>query len=185
MTPAERKDIGETYLKEHRRLLGFIKKRIPVSLDAEDILQDVFYQLTVGFNDIRSVRNITAWLYTVALNRITDLYRKKKPQNFSFNETSGKDDEGPLMLQDILPSLDSSPEDEILRDLIWERINEALEEMPPEQRDVFIMHEFEDRSFRDISEISGTGVNTLLSRKRYAILYLREKLKDIYSLLNT
>ncbi len=181
MTAAERKDIGETFKKEHKRLLGFIRKRVPVSFDAEDILQDVFYQLTIGFNDIRSVRNITAWLYRVALNRITDLYRKKKPSSFSYLDSAGMDEETPLMLQDILPSLDGTPEDEMMRDLIWESINEALDEMPDSQREVFLLHEFEDKSFKEIAEITGEVVNTLISRKRYAVLYLREKLKELYT----
>ncbi len=181
MTAAERKDIGDTFNKEHERLLGFIRKRVPVSFDAEDILQDVFYQLTIGFNDIRSVRNITAWLYRVALNRITDLYRKKKPSSFSYLDSAGMDEEMPLMLQDILPSLDGTPEDEMMRDLIWESINEALGEMPDSQREVFILHEFEDKSFKEIAEMTGEVVNTLISRKRYAVLYLREKLKELYT----
>ncbi len=180
MTAAEQKDIGETFNKEHKRLLGFIRKRIPVALDAEDILQDVFYQLTVGFNDIRSFGNVTAWLYRVASNKIADRYRKKKPDNFSFMETSGMDEEAALTLQDILPSLDGTPDEEMFREMIWERINEVLDIMPPEQREVFILHEFEDRSFKEISRMTGAGINTLLSRKRYAVLFLRDKLKDIY-----
>ncbi len=180
MTAADRKDIGDAFRKEHKRLLGYVRKRIPVSLDAEDIVQDVFYQLTLGFNDIRSVRSITAWLYRVASNRITDLYRKKKPVSFSYSDNAANDEEAPLMLQEVLPSLDGTPEDEMLRELIWERINDALDELPPLQRDVFILHEFEDKSFREISEMTGEGVNTLLSRKRYAVLFMRERLKDLY-----
>jgi RNA polymerase sigma factor (sigma-70 family) len=184
MTPTQRKDISETFSKERSRLLGFIRKRIPVSLDAEDILQDVFYQLTVGFNDIRSLGNVTAWLYRVASNRITDAYRKKRPDNFSDHMSSGKDEDDPLMLQDIIPSMEESPDNEMLRELIMDRIDSALDEMPPEQRDVFIFHEFEEKTFKEISEMTGTGINTLLSRKRYAVLFLREKLKDIYESLN-
>ncbi len=109
MTAAEQKDIGDAFEREHNRLLGFIRKRIPVSLDAEDILQDVFYQLTAGFNDIRSVGSITAWLYRTATNRITDFYRKKKPVNLGYRDPAGMDDELPVMLEDVLPSARWNP----------------------------------------------------------------------------
>ena len=183
MTLSEQEQIGNTFSKEQDRLLGFINRRVPNNYEAEDILQDVFYQLTVGFKELRTIENITSWLYKVAGNKIIDRFRKKKPDNFSeLNVTKGQD---VLNLEDILPSMGNSPDDELFRELIWGEIQSALDEMPKEQESVFTMHEFEGISFRKMSEITGDSMNTLLSRKRYAILFLREKLKPLYKLLNT
>jgi RNA polymerase sigma factor (sigma-70 family) len=125
-----------------------------------------------------------SWLFTVTRNRITDYYRKKKPESFSDKQVVSKDADGaPLMLEDILPALTRDPEDEMMRDMIWEAIDDALDEMPEEQRDVFIWNEFEDRSFKEISSATGEGINTLLSRKRYAILFLRKRLQELYNQL--
>jgi len=183
MSPKESEKIGTVYKDERSRLLGYIRNRIPDKVEAEDILQDVFFQLTVGFSDIRRIETITAWLYKVADNRITDLFRKKKPVRMSYNDNAKDDDEGPLTLEEILPSLGSAPEDEEIKELIWDAIEETLSELPPEQRDVFIANEFEDLSFNEISKKTGVGVNTLISRKRYAVLALREKLNELYNLL--
>jgi RNA polymerase sigma factor (sigma-70 family) len=183
MSPKESEKIGTVYKDERSRLLGYIRNRIPDKVEAEDILQDVFYQLTVGFNDIRRIETITAWLYKVADNRITDLFRKKKPVRINYNDNVKDDDEGPLTLEEILPSLGSAPEDEDIKELIWDAIDETLSKLPPEQRDVFIANEFEDLSFNEISKKTGVGVNTLISRKRYAVLALREKLNELYNLL--
>ncbi len=183
MSPKESEKIGAVYTDERKRLLGYIKNRIPDRLEAEDILQDVFYQLTIGFRDISRIRNLTAWLYKVADNRITDLFRKKRPVSISYNENIKNDDEGPLSLEEILPSLGSAPEDNEIKDLIWEAIEDTLSELPEEQRSVFVANEFEDLSFKDISEKTGTGINTLISRKRYAVLALRERLNELYKLL--
>ena len=183
MSPKESEKIGAVYKDERSRLLGYIRNRIPDKVEAEDILQDVFYQLTVGFRDIRRIEALTAWLYKVADNRITDLFRKKKPVSINYSDNAMDDDEGPLTLEEILPSLGSSPGDEEIKELIWEAIEETLSEIPKEQRDVFVATEFEDKSFKEISEISGIGVNTLLSRKRYAVLALRERLNELYNLL--
>jgi RNA polymerase sigma factor (sigma-70 family) len=183
MSPKESEKIGSVYKDERKRLLGYIRNRIPDSVEAEDILQDVFYQLTVGFNDIRRIETLTAWLYKVADNKITDLFRKKKPVTMSYHDNAKDDEDGPLTLEEILPSLGSAPEDEEIKDLIWETIEETLAQLPEEQKDVFIANEFEDMSFREISEKTGIGVNTLISRKRYAVLALREKLGELYKLL--
>ncbi|MCF8381722.1 MAG: sigma-70 family RNA polymerase sigma factor [Bacteroidales bacterium] len=183
MTSSERKQIGDAFSKEKQGLLGFIKKRVTNHYEAEDILQDVFYQLTVGFSDLRSMENISSWLYRVAGNRIIDKFRKKRPESFS-RLNSAEKGEIPK-LEDILPSLENSPDEELFREMIWEEIQRALDEMPAEQEKVFIMHEFEDLSFKEMSVLTGDSVNTLLSRKRYAILFLREKLKPLYNLLNT
>jgi len=182
MSPKESEKITAAYNNERKRLLGYIRTRIPDRMEAEDILQDVFYQLTVGFNDIRRIENLTAWLYRVTNNRITDLFRKKRPVTLSYNENTAEDDEGPLTLEEILPSVGTNPGDEELKEMIWETIEETLSELPEEQRNVFIQNEFEDLSFKEISEITGTGVNTLISRKRYAVLALRERLDELYKL---
>jgi RNA polymerase sigma factor (sigma-70 family) len=184
MTAEESRYISEVATREKGRLLGFIRQQVRSDEDAEDILQDVLYQFTRGFEDIRSTERITSWLFTVTRNRITDYYRKKKPDSFSDKQVISKEEDGaPLMLEDILPALTRDPEDEMMRDMIWEEIDSALDEMPEEQRDVFIWNEFEDRSFKEISAATGEGINTLLSRKRYAILFLRKKLKELYNQL--
>jgi RNA polymerase sigma factor (sigma-70 family) len=183
MSPKESEQIGAVYKDERKRLLGYIRNRVPDKVEAEDILQDVFYQLTVGFRDIRRIETLTAWLYKVADNRITDLFRKKKPVNINYRENTKADDEGPLTLEEILPSLGSTPEDEELKELIWEAIEDTLSELPEEQSYVFTANEFEDMSFKEISEKTGIGINTLISRKRYAVLALRENLNELYNLL--
>lgn len=184
MTAEESRTIEQITMRESGRLLNYISKQIGSREDAEDILQEVFYQLLKGFSDIRSTERMTSWLFTVARNKITDYFRKKKPVPISETRATGKEEDGvPLMLDEILPSLSRDPEDEMMREWIWDAINQALDEMPEEQRQVFIWNEFEDRSFREISEMTGTGVNTLLSRKRYAILFLRRKLNEIYNQL--
>jgi RNA polymerase sigma factor (sigma-70 family) len=183
MSPKESEKIGAVYIDERKRLLGYIRNRVPDRVEAEDILQDVFYQLTIGFSDIRRIETLTAWLYKVADNRITDLFRKKKPVRIAYSESAKEDDDGPLSLEEILPSLGSTPEDEEIKELIWETIEETLAELPEEQRDVFVKNEFEDMSFKEISEETGIGINTLISRKRYAVLALRQKLRELYNLL--
>jgi RNA polymerase sigma factor (sigma-70 family) len=184
MTAEESRYISEVATSEKGRLLGFIRKRIRNMEDAEDILQDVLYQFLRGFDDIRSTERITSWLFTVARNRITDYYRKKRPEPFTEKQAVGRQEDGtPLMLEDILPALTRDPEDEMMRDMIWDAIDRALDEMPEAQRNVFIWNEFEDRSFKEIAAQTGEGINTLLSRKRYAILFLRNKLKELYNQL--
>jgi RNA polymerase sigma factor (sigma-70 family) len=183
MSPNESEKIGAVYNGERKRLLGYIKNRIPVRVEAEDILQDVFYQLTVGLRDIKRIESLTAWLYKVADNRITDHYRKKVPERVSYRGNAGEDEDGMLSLEEILPSLGSTPGDEEIKEMIWETIEDTLSELPKEQSSVFIATEFEDRSFKEISESTGTGVNTLISRKRYAVLALRERLNELYELL--
>lgn len=183
MSPKESDKIGTVYKDERKRLLGYIRNRVPDRVEAEDILQDVFYQLTLGFQDIRRIENLTAWIYKVADNRITDLFRRKKPVLISYSENTKDDEEGPLTLEEILPSLGTTPEDDEIKELIWEAIEEILSELPEEQRSVFVSNEFDGMSFKEISEKTGTGVNTLISRKRYAVLALRERLNELYKLL--
>jgi RNA polymerase sigma factor (sigma-70 family) len=183
MSPKESENIGNVYRHERNRLLGYIRKRTPNTIEAEDILQDVFYQLTVGFRDIRRIENLTSWIYTVADNRIIDFFRRRKTQSISYSSKVKDDEEGPLSLEDILPSLGPAPEDDEIRDMIWKTIEKTLAELPEEQRSVFIANEFEDLSFKEISKKTGVLINTLISRKRYAVLALRENLKELYKLL--
>jgi len=181
MTAEDKIRIEKLVAEEQGRLLGFIRKRVDHEEDARDIAQDVYYQLTAGFDDIRSVASLSSWLFTVARNRITDYFRKSKPELLSDKVVSGTDGEGaPLMMEDILPALTRSPEDEYMRGVIWETIEACLQRLPDAQREVFVMNEFEDLSFKEISELTGEGINTLLSRKRYAVTYLRGQLLELY-----
>lgn len=172
-----------TFLKEKDKLLGFIRNRVSSSEEAEDILQDVFYQFVAGFETIESLDRVTSWLYSVARNKIIDRYRRDaaRPKKTDFELVTGKDDDAPLTLQDILPDLDSSPESTLLREAIWDEITDALEELPADQREIFIQNEIEEKSFREIAEETGVSINTLLSRKRYAIIALRKRLQSFYN----
>jgi RNA polymerase sigma factor (sigma-70 family) len=171
-----------TFLKEKDKLLGFIRSRVSTVEEAEDILQDVFYQFVAGFEAIESIDRVTSWLYSVARNKIIDRYRRDaaRPKRTDFETLSGKDEDSPLTLQEILPDLDNTPEATMLREAIWDEITEALDELPREQREIFIQNEIEEKSFREISEATGISINTLLSRKRYAIISLRKRLQKFY-----
>lgn len=171
-----------TFLKEKDKLLGFIRNRVSSSEEAEDILQDVFYQFVAGFETIESLDRITSWLYSVARNKIIDRYRRDaaRPKKTDFELVTGREDDAPLTLQDILPDLDNTPESVLLREAIWDEITDALDELPADQREIFIQNEIEERSFREIAEETGVSINTLLSRKRYAILALRKRLQRFY-----
>jgi RNA polymerase sigma factor (sigma-70 family) len=182
MSPKESEKISSAYKTERKRLLGYIRNRIPFGMEAEDILQDVFYQLTLGFRDLDRIENLTAWLYKVTNNRIIDYFRKKKPVHISYTMKAGDDEEGPLSLADILPALGSTPEDEEIKERIWEMTEEVLNGLPDEQRDVFVANEFDNMGFKEMSASTGIPVNTLISRKRYAVLALRAKLEDLYEL---
>jgi RNA polymerase sigma factor (sigma-70 family) len=183
MDPKESEKIGDVYKTEKRRLQGYIRKRVSDKLDAEDILQDVFYQLTIGFRNILKIDSIIAWLYRVADNRIADLYRKKKPESLSYSENIKDDEDEPVSLEDILPAFGTTHEDEELKQMIWETIEKTLAELSEEQSSVFIANEFDEISFNEISKKTGIGINTLISRKRYAVLALRENLNDLYNSL--
>lgn len=173
----------DTFLKERGRLLGFIRNRVKNLDEAEDILQDVFYQFISGFETIESFDRVTSWLFSVARNKIIDRYRKQssRPKAADLSIQAGRDDEAPISLQEILPDLGNTPEDALVRETIWETIMEALDELPPEQREVFIWNELDEKSFREISEETGVSINTLLSRKRYAVQALRRKLQGLYN----
>jgi len=171
-----------TFLKEKDRLLGFIRNRVSNGEEAEDILQDVFYQFISGFNGIESLDRVTSWLYSVARNKIIDRYRRdaSRPKQTDFEIGAGHDDGTPLSLQEILPDLDNSPESALMKEAIWDEITDALAELPADQREIFIQNEIEEKSFREISASSGVSINTLLSRKRYAIIALRKRLQKFY-----
>ena len=171
--------ISEVVRRERSRLRNFIRRRVPDPLDAEDVLQDVFYKLVEANRLLMPIEHVTGWLFRVARNRITDLFRKKKPQTFA--DASMEDESGELLqLEDLLPSPEAGPEAVYLRNLLLEELELALEELPDEQREVFVGHELEGRSFKEMAEETGVSVNTLLSRKRYAVLHLREQLRSIY-----
>lgn len=171
-----------TFLKEKDKLLGFIRGRVSSLEEAEDILQDVFYQFLAGFETIDSLDRVTSWLYAVARNKIIDRYRRdaSRPQRADFSLAAGHDEEGPLTLQEILPDLDNSPESLLLKEAIWDEITEAMSELPKAQREIFIKNEIDGKSFRELAEEEGVSINTLLSRKRYAILNLRKRLQHFY-----
>lgn len=172
----------ETFRRERSKLLNFIRGKVSSSEEAEDIMQDVFYQFVAGFESIESLDRVTSWLYSVARNKIIDRYRRAatRPQKADFEVGVGKEDGTPLTLQEILPDLGNTPESAMLREAIWDEIMMALDELPADQREIFIQNEMEERSFREISEETGVSINTLLSRKRYAIIALRKRLQRFY-----
>ncbi len=171
--------ISELLRKEQLRLRNFIRRRVPDARDAEDILQDVFYELVEANRLLMPVEQVTSWLFRVARNRIIDLFRKKKPESFSSLAAIDENDEL-LKLEDLLPSPDAGPEALYVRNLLLDELELAIDELPEEQREVFVAHEVEGRSFKDIAAETGVSVNTLLSRKRYAVLRLRQRLQHIY-----
>ena len=171
--------ISEVVKREQSRLRNFIRRRVPDPRDAEDILQDVFYELVEANRLLMPIEHITGWLFRVARNRITDLFRKKKPESFSDNAVAAEDGER-LLLRDLLPSPDAGPEALYARNVLLDELELAVDELPEEQREVFVAHELEGRSFKEMAAETGVSVNTLLSRKRYAVLHLRERLQGIY-----
>ncbi len=183
MSPNDSDKISEVYRLEHNRLLGYIRKRTPGTVEAEDILQDVFYQLTVGFRDIRRIENLRSWIYRVADNRIIDLFRKRRYLSLSYSDFVSEENDDPLSLEDILPSLGSTPDEEEIKQKIWEVIDKTLAELPEEQRSIFVANELEEMSFKEVSDKTGILVSTLISRKRYAVLALRHNLEQLYKLL--
>jgi RNA polymerase sigma factor (sigma-70 family) len=177
--------ISEVVKREQSRLRNFIRRRVPDPRDAEDILQDVFYELVEANRLLMPIEHVTGWLFRVARNRITDLFRKKKPESFSdtsvARDLDDEDDSGELLrFEDLLLSPDAGPEALYARGVLLDELESAFAELPQEQREVFIAHELEGRSFKEIAAQTGVGVNTLLSRKRYAVLHLRERLQSVY-----
>jgi RNA polymerase sigma factor (sigma-70 family) len=180
MTSQQDRRISEAVEDQGARLRNFIRKRVADEADAEDILQDVFYEFVQAYRLMKPIEQAGAWLFRVARNRIIDLYRKRK--NDPLREGPGVVENGEsLKLEDLLPSPDSGPEAVFARNLLLAELDDALEELPEEQREVFIAHELEGRSFRQLAADTGISVNTLLSRKHYAVLHLRRRLQAIYS----
>jgi RNA polymerase sigma factor (sigma-70 family) len=176
------KQIEFTIEREKERLFSFIRKNVPTKEDAEDIFQEVLVQFVAGFEEIEFADRISAWLMKVARNKIIDSRRKKREQPFAKASVRIPGDESgeSLSLAEIIPDLRGLPDEVYWQNLIWDEIEEALDEMPDEQREVFAMNEFDGMSFKEIAEIKQEPMNTLLSRKRYAVLFLRKRLHYLY-----
>lgn len=176
------RQLSDIVAAERPRLLNFVRRRVANEADVEDLVQDVFAELVQANRLLMPIGYVTGWLFQVARNRLTDLFRRKRPVNFS--DAAIVDSEGqPVELEDMLPSPDAGPDALYLRGLLAEELEEALEELPQVQRQAFVAHEFEGRSFREMAAESGVPLNTLLARKRYAVLYLRNRLKGIHDQL--
>jgi RNA polymerase sigma factor (sigma-70 family) len=176
----QNRGISETIAREQARLRQFIRQRVPDEGDAEDIFQEVFYELIAAYRLMKPVEQVGAWLFRVARNRIIDLFRSKRPAVVGNDSILATEDGEAHRWEDLLPSPDAGPEAAYARGVLLEELDGALEDLPEEQRDVFVAHEIEGRSFKELSEAMGVGVNTLLSRKRYAVLQLRRRLQAIY-----
>lgn len=178
-SPMADKHLSETVEQHEPRLRRFIEARVPDVLDAEDILQDVFYELARANRLLVPIEHLSGWLFQVARNRITDLFRKQAPERIRELDAEDEDGEG-LLLAEILPAAEDGPEAAYARKLVLAELEVALSELPDEQRSVFVAHEVEGRNFSELAAESGTSLNTLLSRKRYAVLYLRRRLAHLY-----
>jgi RNA polymerase sigma factor (sigma-70 family) len=174
------KRITETLLRERGRLRNFIRRRVPDVNEAEDILQDVFFEYVEAYRLPEPIEQVGAWLFRVARNRIIDRFRKKREVQLP----DAAEDEDGRWLDEVLPSSDGGPEAAYARGVMLEVLTAALGELPKEQREVFIAHELDGRSFKELAEESGTSMNTLLARKRYAVLHLRKRLQAIYDELD-
>jgi RNA polymerase sigma factor (sigma-70 family) len=184
MTGEQDRQISEAVEQQRGRLRNFIRSRVADPGDAEDILQDVFYELVAAYRLAKPIEQVGAWLFQVARNRIIDRFRKKKPEAIGFANGSNDNDEEPLSLEDVLPSPNAGPDGVFARGVLIEELEDALEELPLEQRQVFIANEIEGRTFAEIAAETETSINTLLSRKRYAVLFLRRRLREIYEEFN-
>ena len=179
MMAQQDQQISEAISREQSRLRNFIRKRVADQGDAEDILQDVFYELVELYRMMKPVEQVTAWMFRVARNRITDLFRRKQREGLR-NEPAVTEDGEVRWLEELLPSPDAGPEAAYARSVLAEELDDALDELPDEQREVFIAHELMGYSFKELAQQSGISVNTLLSRKHYAVLHLRQRLQAIY-----
>jgi RNA polymerase sigma factor (sigma-70 family) len=171
--------ISEAIDRDRTRLRNFIRRRVADPSDAEDILQEVFYELVETYRLMKPIEQVGAWLFRVARNRITDLFRKRKPEASTNDPVVAEEGEF-LTLEDLLPSRDAGPEAAYARTVLLAELEDALEELPEEQREVFLAHEIEGRSFKDLAVETRLSVNTLLSRKHYAVIHLRERLRAVY-----
>ncbi len=180
MTAQQEQRISEAIEREQPRLRNFIRRRVADPRDAEDILQEVFYELIEAYRMMKPIEQAGAWMFRVARNRIIDLFRKKRPETSTSEPVALSDDGEALLWEDLLPSPDAGPEAAYARSVLLEELEDAVDELPEEQRDVFVAHEFEGRSFKELAAETGVNVNTLLSRKRYAVLHLRQRLQAVY-----
>lgn len=177
--------IEELFRNDRKKYLGFIRQRVRTQEEAEDILQDVFANVLAASQDVQKpIENIASWVFTSVRNRIIDSYRKKRTDSFSDIGSNNEKDEGLENVERFLGDFSYNPESDLVRKTIWEAVLAGLEELPIEQKDVFIKNEFEGVSFREMSEESGVNINTLLARKRYAVLHLRKRLQDLYDTVN-
>jgi RNA polymerase sigma factor (sigma-70 family) len=172
--------ISDAVRRDYPGLRAFIRKRVADQSDAEDILQDVFYELVETYRMMKPVEQVTAWLFRVARNRITDLFRRRTREARAAEPAKFNAEGEELLLDELLPSPDAGPDAAYARSVLVEALDDALEELPAEQRDVFVAHELMGYSFKDLAQQSGVSMNTLLSRKRYAVLHLRERLQSVY-----
>lgn len=172
--------IAKTVLLEESRLKNFIRKRVRDERDVEDILQDVFYELIEAYRMMKPIERMSAWLYRVARNRITDLFRKKRPEALHDDAVAVSENGELRLLEDLLPHPDAGPEAAYARTVLLEELDAALDELPDEQRDAFVAHEIEGRSFKELARSTGQNVNTLVLRKHYAVVHLRKRLEAIY-----
>jgi len=179
MTVEQNRRISESIARERERLANFIRRRVPDPRDAEDLLQDVFVELIEAYRLMRPIEQVGAWLYRVARNRMTDLFRRRRTTGGT-NVVPAGDGTGDERWEDLLPAPNAGPEASFARGVLLDEIEAALAELPEEQRAVFIAHEFEGRSFRDLAQKSGENVNTLLARKHYAVRHLRQRLAAIH-----
>lgn len=179
MTAEQDQRIAKTVELERARLRNFIRRRVPDEGDAEDILQDVFYELVEAYRMVKPVRQVSAWLFQVARNRITDLFRKRRPESLRNDPAELTEDGEGLRLEDLLPSPDAGPEAAYARTVLLEELDAALDELPEEQREAFVAHEMEGYSFKELAAATGLSVNTLLLRKHYAVVHLRKRLQAI------
>lgn len=178
--------IEELFRNDRKKFLGFIRQRVRSQEEAEDILQDVFTNVLAASRNVqRPIENIASWVFTAVRNRIIDSYRKKRAETFTELQTPGQIEDGMDSFENFLGDLSTSPESNLIRKTIWEAVQTGLAELPDEQRDVFIKNEFEGISFREMSVLTGININTLLARKRYAVLHLRGHLKELYESLNS
>jgi RNA polymerase sigma factor (sigma-70 family) len=179
LTNEQDRRISEVVAEQRSRLRNFIRRRVPDPSDVDDILQEVFYELVEANRLLMPIEHVTGWLFRVARNRITDLFRKKRPENFS--DAMLEDEDGELLqIEDLLPSPDAGPEALYVRGVLLDELALAMNELPDEQREVFVAHELEGRSFKELSDETGVNLNTLLARKRYAVLHLRQRLQNIH-----
>lgn len=173
------RQISEVVEQQRSRLRNFIRRRVADPSDVEDILQDVFFELVEAYRLMKPIEQAGAWLFQVARNRILDAFRKKRPQPFA-DLTAVSDEDESLSIEAFLPSLEAGPDAAYARSLLLEELEAALDELPPEQREVFIAHEIDGRTFKELADETGVSINTLLSRKRYAVLHLRRRLRAAY-----